>query len=146
MKIYCGIVNILMYTFPWSCTTAETDGVRRNFSVKNSKFFCILDPIIQPFLGSKIVEKTGKERLYKNVWKLGRNGLVEPASIVFNTSFKYTSSKPYDWSVNCDSFLQHIRQSFGFARQSVTIILSMCLICMRHKKQFFRKWARQQAD
>ena len=29
MKIYRGgIVNILMYTFPWSCTTAETDGVR----------------------------------------------------------------------------------------------------------------------
>ena len=45
------------------------------------------------------MEKTGRERLYKNVWKLGRNGLVEPASIVFNTSFKYTSSKPYDWSV-----------------------------------------------
>ena len=45
------------------------------------------------------MEKTGKEGLYKNVWKLGRNGLVEPASIVFNTSFKYTSSKPYDWSV-----------------------------------------------
>ena len=47
MKIYCGgIVNILMNTFPWSCTTAETEGVRRSFSVKNSKFFCILHPII----------------------------------------------------------------------------------------------------
>ena len=46
MKIYCGIVNILMHTFPWSCTTAETVGVRRNFSVKNPKFFFILHPII----------------------------------------------------------------------------------------------------
>jgi len=45
---------------------------------------------------------------------LGRDRVVEPVSIVFSTSFRYTSSWCALQLVHCDSLLQHLRQSFRF--------------------------------
>ena len=41
---------------------------------------------------------------------------MDPVSIVFNSSFWYTSSWYTLWLVNCVSLLQHLCQSLGFAR------------------------------
>ena len=45
------------------------------------------------------------------------DGVAEPVRIVFNTSFRWTSPWYTLWLVNnCHSLLQHLCQSFGFAR------------------------------
>ena len=47
----------------------------------------------------------------------GGDGAAEPVRIVFNTSFRWISSWYTLWLVNnCHSLLQHLCQSFGFAR------------------------------
>ena len=47
----------------------------------------------------------------------GGDGAAEPVRIVFNTSFRWTSPWYTLWLVNnCHSLLQHLCQSFGFAR------------------------------
>ena len=49
------------------------------------------------------------------MWGLEKDGVVEPVSIAFITSFWYTSSWYTLWLVNCDSILQHLCQTFDFA-------------------------------
>ena len=44
------------------------------------------------------------------------DGEVGPVSIVFNTSFRYTSFWYTPWLINFDSLSKHLRQSLGFAR------------------------------
>ena len=49
------------------------------------------------------------------MWGLEKDGVVEPVSIAFVTSFWYTSSWYTPWLVNCDSILQHLCPTFDFA-------------------------------
>ena len=57
---------------------------------------------------------------------------------------RYTSSWYTLWLVNCDSLLQHLRQSFGFPRAESSNISSMRIPTTPHfltfKELFFMKW------
>ena len=69
-----------------------------------------------PVPGSNIVGKRIDESCAKPAWGLGRDGVVEPVSIVFNSLFRFTSSRYTLWLVNCDILNQHLRQQFAFVR------------------------------
>ena len=68
------------------------------------------------FQNSTYWRKRIEKSCAKTARGLGRDNVFEPVSIVFNGSFQYTSSWYTLWLANCDSLLQHLRQSFCFAR------------------------------
>ena len=90
------------------------------------------------------------------MWGLEKDGIVEPVSIAFITSFWYTSSWYTLWLVNCDSILQHLCQTFDFTctesnepvhlysmtvKPSYTAPFDLWHLTYHwHRKCFFRNW------
>ena len=72
---------------------------------------------LQPVSGFKILGKADRENLTRKLHWLERDGKVKLVSIVFNTSFQYTSSWYTLWlTKSVFAFLrQHFCHSLGFA-------------------------------